>query len=449
MRIIVIGGGKVGTALCRALVEEKHDVTLIEKKESVLKNVSKRLDVLTILGNGANYKILEQANVENCDIFIAMTDTDELNMISAILAKRMGAKETIVRVRNPEYSNAYFKDKNFLGFSLIVNPELLTARYIANSVDFPNALSVEHFVNGRVMIMEYKIADNGKLVEMSVSQFRKKFSKLVICAIEHNGKLIIPDGDAIIRPGDKIFVTGARVEMILFHNFIKAKVIESILLIGAGRIAYYLLNILKNTTIHAKVIESNQERAEFFSQEFPNVPIILGDGTAKNLLLEENADKFDAVATLTGVDEENIISSMFLESIGVQKNITKVNRTSLLEIISAKEFSSIVTPKNIAVDTMMHFIRGRVNAQDSNLDALHHLANGEIETLQFSIGETNKLANTNLATIKFKPNVLVAAIIRQGKTIFPTGQDSIKVGDKVVIVTLLKNINHIYDLLAR
>lgn len=449
MRIIVIGGGKVGTALCRALVEEKHDVTLIEKKESVLKNVSKRLDVLTILGNGANYKILEQANVENCDIFIAMTDTDELNMISAILAKRMGAKETIVRVRNPEYSNAYFKDKNFLGFSLIVNPELLTARYIANSVDFPNALSVEHFVNGRVMIMEYKIADNGKLVEMSVSQFRKKFSKLVICAIEHDGKLIIPDGDAIIRPGDKIFVTGARVEMILFHNFIKAKVIESILLIGAGRIAYYLLNILKNTTIHAKVIESNQERAEFFSQEFPNVPIILGDGTAKNLLLEENADKFDAVATLTGVDEENIISSMFLESIGVQKNITKVNRTSLLEIISAKEFSSIVTPKNIAVDTMMHFIRGRVNAQDSNLDALHHVANGEIETLQFSIGETNKLANTNLATIKFKPNVLVAAIIRQGKTIFPTGQDSIKVGDKVVIVTLLKNINHIYDLLAR
>lgn len=449
MRIIVIGGGKVGTALCRALVEEKHDVTLIEKKESVLKNVSKRLDILTILGNGANYKILEQANVENCDILIAMTDTDELNMISAILAKRMGAKETIVRVRNPEYSNAYFKDKNFLGFSLIVNPELLTARYIANSVDFPNALSVEHFVNGRVMIMEYKIADNGKLVEMSVSQFRKKFSKLVICAIEHDGKLIIPDGDAIIRPGDKIFVTGARVEMILFHNFIKAKVIESILLIGAGRIAYYLLNILKNTTIHAKVIESSQERAEFFSQEFPNVPIILGDGTAKNLLLEENADKFDAVATLTGVDEENIISSMFLESIGVQKNITKVNRTSLLEIISAKEFSSIVTPKNIAVDTMMHFIRGRVNAQDSNLDALHHVANGEIETLQFSIGETNKLANTNLATIKFKPNVLVAAIIRQGITIFPTGQDSIKVGDKVVIVTLLKNINHIYDLLAR
>lgn len=449
MRIIVIGGGKVGTALCRALVEEKHDVTLIEKKESVLKNVSKRLDILTILGNGANYKILEQANVENCDILIAMTDTDELNMISAILAKRMGAKETIVRVRNPEYSNAYFKDKNFLGFSLIVNPELLTARYIANSVDFPNALSVEHFVNGRVMIMEYKIADNGKLVEMSVSQFRKKFSKLVICAIEHDGKLIIPDGDAIIRPGDKIFVTGARVEMILFHNFIKAKVIESILLIGAGRIAYYLLNILKNTTIHAKVIESNQERAEFFSQEFPNVPIILGDGTAKNLLLEENADKFDAVATLTGVDEENIISSMFLESIGVQKNITKVNRTSLLEIISAKEFSSIVTPKNIAVDTMMHFIRGRVNAQDSNLDALHHVANGEIETLQFSIGETNKLANTNLATIKFKPNVLVAAIIRQGITIFPTGQDSIKVGDKVVIVTLLKNINHIYDLLER
>lgn len=449
MRIIVIGGGKVGTALCRALVNENHDVTLIEKKEAVLKNASKRLDIMTILGNGANHKILEQADVGHCDIFISMTDTDELNMISAILAKKMGAKETIVRVRNPEYSNAYFKDKNFLGFSFVVNPELLTARYIANSVDFPNALSVEHFVNGRVMIMEYKITEKSKLSEMSVSQFRRKFGNLVVCAIEHDGQLIIPDGDAIIREGDKIFITGSRVEMILFHNFVKSKVIENMLLIGAGRISYYLLNILKHTNIDVKVIESNPDRAEFFSQEFPNVPIILGDGTAKNVLLEERADKFDAVATLTGVDEENIISSMFLESIGVQKNITKVNRTSLLEIISAKEFSSIVTPKSIAVDSMMHFIRGRVNAQDSNLDALHHVANGRIETLQFSIGESNKLANRSLVSINFRQNVLIAAIIRNGKTIFPTGQDAILVGDKVVVVTLLKNITHIYDLLAR
>lgn len=449
MRIIVIGGGKVGTALCRALVNENHDVTLIEKKEAVLKNASKRLDIMTILGNGANHKILEQADVGHCDIFISMTDTDELNMISAILAKKMGAKETIVRVRNPEYSNAYFKDKNFLGFSLVVNPELLTARYIANSVDFPNALSVEHFVNGRVMIMEYKITEKSKLSEMSLSQFRRKFGNLVVCAIEHDGQLIIPDGDAIIREGDKIFITGSRVEMIIFHNFVKSKVIENMLLIGAGRIAYYLLNILKHTSIDVKVIESNPDRAEFFSQEFPNVPIILGDGTAKNVLLEERADKFDAVATLTGVDEENIISSMFLESIGVQKNITKVNRTSLLEIISAKEFSSIVTPKSIAVDSMMHFIRGRVNAQDSNLDALHHVANGRIETLQFSIGESNKLANRSLVSINFRQNVLIAAIIRNGKTIFPTGQDAILVGDKVVVVTLLKNITHIYDLLAR
>lgn len=449
MRIIVIGGGKVGTALCRALVNENHDVTLIEKKEAVLKNASKRLDIMTILGNGANHKILEQADISHCDIFISLTDTDELNMISAILAKKMGAKETIVRVRNPEYSNAYFKDKNFLGFSLVVNPELLTARYIANSVDFPNALSVEHFVNGRVMIMEYKITEKSKLSEMSVSQFRRKFGNLVVCAIEHDGQLIIPDGDAIIREGDKIFITGSRVEMILFHNFVKSKVIQSMLLIGAGRIAYYLLNILKHTSIDVKVIESNPDRAEFFSQEFPNVPIILGDGTAKNILLEERADRFDAVATLTGVDEENIIASMFLESIGVQKNITKVNRTSLLEIISAKEFSSIVTPKSIAVDTMMHFIRGRVNAQDSNLDALHHVANGKIETLQFSIGESNKLANRSLVSIKFRPNVLIAAIIRNGKTIFPTGQDAILVGDKIVVVTLLKNITHIYDLLAR
>lgn len=334
-----------------------------------------------IVGNGANFKILEQADVANCDIFIALTDKDEVNMISAVFAKQMGAKETVVRVRNPEYSNAYFKDKNFLGFSLVVNPELLTARYIANTVDFPNALSVEHFVNGRVMLMEFVISDGSKLCHMSLSQFRKKFGNIVICAIERRGKLIILDGDATLQTADKIFVTGNRIDMILFHNSVKTKSIKNMMIIGAGRIAYYLLNILKNTRMNLKVIENNPEQAQMFSQEFPNVHVVQGDGTAKSVLLEECVENFDAVATLTGVDEENIITSMFLETLGVRKNITKVNRTSLLEIIDTSQFSSIVIPKSIAVDSMMHFIRGRVNAQDSNLDAMHHVANGRIETL--------------------------------------------------------------------
>lgn len=449
MKIIVVGGGKVGTALCRSLVEEKHDVVLIEEKESVLKNITKRQDIMGIVGNGANFKILEQADVSNCDIFIALTAEDEVNMISAVLAKKMGAKETVVRVRNPEYSNAYFKDKDFLGFSLVVNPELLTARYIANSVDFPNALSVEHFVNGRVMLMEFMIADGSKLCQMTLSQFRKKFGNIVICAIERQGKLIIPDGDAVLKTGDKIFVTGNRVEMILFHNFVKTKIIKNLMIIGAGRIAYYLLNILKHTRINLKVIENNQERAELFSQEFPDVHVVQGDGTAKNVLLEESVENFDAVATLTGVDEENIITSMFLETLGVQKNITKVNRTSLLEIIDTSQFSSIVTPKSIAVDTMMHFIRGRVNAQDSNLDAMHHIANRRIESLQFEIRESNKMAGKSLSLLKFRDNILIAAIIRKGKTIYPTGEDVLQVGDKIVVVTFLKNITRIYDLLAR
>ena len=449
MKIIVVGGGKVGTALCRSLVEEKHDVVLIEEKESVLKNITKRQDIMGIVGNGANFKILEQADVSNCDIFIALTAKDEVNMISAVLAKKMGAKETVVRVRNPEYSNAYFKDKDFLGFSLVVNPELLTARYIANSVDFPNALSVEHFVNGRVMLMEFMIADGSKLCQMTLSQFRKKFGNIVICAIERQGKLIIPDGDAVLKTGDKIFVTGNRVEMILFHNFVKTKIIKNLMIIGAGRIAYYLLNILKHTRINLKVIENNQERAELFSQEFPDVHVVQGDGTAKSVLLEENVEKFDAIATLTGVDEENIITSMFLETLGVQKNITKVNRTSLLEIIDTSQFSSIITPKSIAVDTMMHFIRGRVNAQDSNLDTMHHIANGRIESLQFEIRESNKMAGKSLSLLKFRDNILIAAIIRKGKTIYPTGEDVLQVGDKIVVVTFLKNITRIYDLLAR
>ena len=449
MKRIVVGGGKVGTALCRSLVYENHDVILIEENESVLKRVTRHHDIMGIVGNGANFKILEQADVNNCDIFIAITDKDEVNMISAVLAKRMGAKETIVRVRNPEYSNAYFKDKNFLGFSLVVNPELLAARYIANTVDFPNALSVEHFVNGRVMLMEFKIFDGSKLCKMSLTQFRKKFGNLVFCAIERDGEILIPDGDATLETGDKIFVTGTRVEMILFHNFVKSKIVKNMMVIGAGKTAYYLLNILKNTNINVKVIESKKERAEIFSQEFPNVHVVHGDGTAKSVLLEESVDSFDAVATLTGVDEENIITSMFIETLGVAKNITKVNRTSLLEIIDTKQFSTIITPKSIAVDSMMHFIRGRKNAQDSHLEAMHHVANGRIETLQFELREGNKMVGKSLSELKFKNNLLIAAIIRKSRTIFPTGNDVLQVGDKIVVVTLLKNITNINDLLAR
>lgn len=448
MKVIVVGGGKVGTALCRSLVEEKHDVTLIEEKEEVLGRVSRRLDIMGIVGNGANYKILEQADVQHCDIFVAISDQDEVNMISAVLAKKMGAKETIVRVRNPEYSNAYFKDNNFLGFSMVVNPELLAARYIANSVDFPGALSVEHFVNGRIMLMEFKISENSRLCDFSLEQFRRKFGNILVCAIKRAGQVIIPDGDDILLKGDKIYVTGDRIEMILFHNFVKNKVIKNMMIIGAGRITYYLLNLLRNTKIKLKVIEITEKRSQYFSQEFPEIPIVLGDGTAKNILVEEGVENYDAVATLTGVDEENIISSMFLDTLGIEKNITKVNRTSLLEIIDTDDFSSIITPKSIAVDSMMHFIRGRVNAQESStLDAIHHIANGKIETLQFEIREKNKIAGKQLADVQLKKGVLVAAIIRKGKPLFPTGQDTYEVGDKIVVVTLLTNIADIYDLL--
>ena len=449
MKIVLVGGGKVGFALCRSLVAEKHDVVLIEQDEAVLNHIVSRFDIMGLLGNGADFAILEQAGVQECDIFIALTEHDEVNMISAVLAKKMGAKETIVRVRNPEYSNAYFKEKNILGFSLIVNPELLAARAISNIIDFPNALSVERFSGGRVNLMEFVVKDSSGLCQMPISDFRKKFGNIIVCAMERDHQLMIPSGDVIIQDKDRIFVTGNRVDMMLFHNYFKSRVVKSLLIVGAGKIAYYLLGILKDSRIDTKVIEINPERARFFSEKFPNLYIVQGDGTAKDILLEESAPSYDAVATLTGVDEENIITSMFLDRVGVQKNITKVNRTSLLEIIHAPDFSSIITPKIIAVDTIMHFIRGRVNAQYSDLQAMHHLANGQIETLQFHIKEANKMTAKPLSQLKLKKGVLIAAIIRKGKTIFPTGEDILEVGDQLLVTTLLPNITKIYDLIER
>ncbi|WP_173259009.1 Trk system potassium transporter TrkA [Streptococcus sp. 5905] len=449
MKIVLVGGGKVGSALCRSLVAENHDVVLIEQDEAVLNHIVSRFDIMGLLGNGADFAILEQAGVQECDIFIALTEYDEVNMISAVLAKKMGAKETIVRVRNPEYSNAYFKEKNILGFSLIVNPELLAARAISNIIDFPNALSVERFAGGRVSLMEFVIKDSSGLCQMPISDFRKKFGNIIVCAMERDHQLMIPSGDVTIQDKDRIFVTGNRVDMMLFHNYFKSRAVKSLLIVGAGKIAYYLLGILKDSRIDTKVIEINPERARFFSEKFPNLYIVQGDGTAKDILLEESAPSYDAVATLTGVDEENIITSMFLDRVGVQKNITKVNRTSLLEIIHAPDFSSIITPKIIAVDTIMHFIRGRVNAQYSDLQAMHHLANGQIETLQFHIKEANKMTAKPLSQLKLKKGVLIAAIIRKGKTIFPTGEDMLEVGDKLLVTTLLPNITKIYDLIER
>ena len=448
MKIVLVGGGKVGFALCRSLVAENHDVVLIEQDEAVLNHIVSRYDIIGLLGNGADFAILEQAGVQECDIFIALTEYDEVNMISAVLAKKMGAKETIVRVRNPEYSNSYFKEKNILGFSLIVNPELLAARAIGNIVDFPSALSVERFAGGRVSLMEFVVKDASGLCQMPISEFRKKFD-VIVCALERNHELIIPGGEMTLQDKDRIFVTGNRVDMMRLHNHFKARTVKSFLIIGAGKIAYYLVGILKDSRIDTKVIEINPERARFFSEKFPNLYIVQGDGTAKDILLEESAPHYDAVATLTGVDEENIITSMFLDRVGVQKNITKVNRTSLLEIIHAPDFSSIITPKIIAVDTIMHFIRGRVNAQYSDLQAMHHLANGQIETLQFQIKEANKMTAKPLSQLKLKKGVLIAAIIRKGKTIFPTGEDMLEVGDKLLVTTLLPNITKIYDLIER
>ena len=449
MKIVLVGGGKVGFALCRSLVAEKHDVVLIAQDEAVLDHIVSRFDIMGLLGNGADFAILEQAGVQECDIFIALTEHDEVNMISAVLAKKMGAKETIVRVRNPEYSNAYFKEKNILGFSLIVNPELLAARAISNIIDFPNALSVERFSGGRVNLMEFVVKDSSGLCQMPISDFRKKFGNIIVCAMERDHQLMIPSGDITIQDRDRIFVTGNRVDMMLFHNYFKSRAVKSLLIVGAGKIAYYLLGILKDSRIDTKVIEINPERARLFSEKFPNLYIVQGDGTAKDILLEESAPNYDAVATLTGVDEENIITSMFLDRVGVHKNITKVNRTSLLEIIHAPDFSSIITPKSIAVDTIMHFIRGRVNAQYSDLQAMHHLANGQIETLQFQIKEANKMTAKPLSHLKLKKGVLIAAIIRKGKTIFPTGEDMLEVGDKLLVTTLLPNITKIYDLIER
>ena len=455
MKVVIVGGGKVGELLCADFSDIFQEVTIIDTNELRVEKLVEAYDINGILGNGANYEVLTRADSAKADMFISVTASDEINMICCIAAKQMGAKYTIARIRNPEYSKTKEFLRESLGIDLMVNPEYEAAKQISHMLKYPTATKVESFFGGKFNILEVIINKNSILNGISLIDSKKiiDFPSLV-CLVERKGEVFVPRGNYIFNVGDKVHITAANKNLKKFYKLLGnkdnlEKKITSSLVIGGGKIAHYLVEFLQIANFYIKVIEIDKNKAISLSESFPDIDVIWADGSDRDTLIEEGIQAFDSCISLTGFDEENIITSMFLDRVGVHKNITKVNRTSLLEIIHAPDFSSIITPKSIAVDTIMHFIRGRVNAQYSDLQAMHHLANGQIETLQFQIKEANKMTAKPLSQLKLKKGVLIAAIIRKGKTIFPTGEDTLKVGDQLLVTTLLPNITKIYDLIER
>lgn len=452
MRIVIVGGGKVGEKLCAELSQENNDIILIERDEDTLERLMTKFDITGMVGNGANIEIQQEVGVDTADIFIAVTEMDEINLISAVLAKNLGATYTVARVRNPEYAKQEAILKNSLGLSLIINPELAAARDIVKVLKFPSALSAEFFSEDRVSLIEMEVEEHSDLVDLDLPTFRQQYGSLLVCMIIRQDEVIIPSGQNHIRSGDRIFITGQMKDMTSFFkkHGDDRKRIRSTLIVGGGRIAYYVLKALSvsHANIDATVIEVNKEKAEFLSESFPKATVYFADGSDHEILEEYGIENYDSFISLTGVDEENLVMSVFARHKGVKKVITKMSRVEILKILSSTQLRTIITPKQIVANEIIQFVRSRANTQGSNVEALYRLADNRVEVLQFKVMGKSKVCGIPLSSLKLKDNVLIAYIMRDGKLIFPGGSDVLQAQDRVLVVTSQKRFEDLDDIVA-
>lgn len=437
MDIVIVGAGKMGEELCRSLCAEGHNITLIEKNPDRLQLILETYDITGVLGNGSFYEIQSRANVDKCDIFIAVTEQDEMNIISCVIANRIGAKYTVARIRTPEYAEHLdFTSKN-LGISLMVNPEREAAREIFRTLQFPTALSVESFAHGQVNMVELLVKENRPMIGMNMIAFRKRFPGLITAIIQENDQSVIPSGETTFRAGQHFYVLGEHKDLRnLYAEFGGLSRIKSVLIVGGGRIARYVLDMHRKTSKHIKLIEANELIANDLAEEFPNFEIILGDGTDQALLKEENIHQYDCLVAMTGIDEENIILSMFAASEGVPRTITKVNRLALLPIAFSVGVQSMITPVNLGATAIIRYVRSIDNAsQSSNIEALYRVRSSSVEIMQCFARPTFHAIDIPLSEVKFRDGVLIALIVRDHKIIIPSGQDAIQVGDHVLVVS--------------
>ncbi len=450
MKIIIAGAGKVGETLIEQLSGENHNVVVIDKNAKLIERLVNSYDILGICGNAASYGVQMEAGVNSADVFIALTQTDELNILSCLVAKTAGIKHTIARVRNPDYSKQFGFFKNELGLSMTINPEYSAAREIAKVLHFPSAINMESFAKGAVDLAEIKLKHDNPLCGSALSEIQRKFNvNVLVCAVQRNSDVFIPRGNSVLEANDKLYITAPRKELVRFMKKIgiyrhKTK---NIMIIGGGKVGYYLAKQLsENGGYNIKIIEKDFARCEFLSEALPDVQIINGDGTDRDTLFEQGIEKLDAFVALTSIDEENIISSMYASSLGITKTVAKINRVSskvLQSIGMDSEFSS----KLIAADRIVGYIRAIGNSDESSVQTLYKLVDGKIEALEFFITAEFEKTGTPIKDLKIHKDTLIACIIRNARVIFPRGDDTIQTGDSVIIVSKSKqfrNINEIF-----
>lgn len=452
MNIVIVGDGKVGATLVEHLSAEGHDVVVIDRDQKIVEQMVNSFDVMGICGNGANCEIQLEAGVDSADLFIAATSSDELNILSCLMAKKAGAEHTIARVRNPDYLNQlpFFKDA--LGLSMIVNPEFDAANEIAKLLRFPNAINIETFYRGHVDLVELKIEHGNPLCNMQLIDIFNKFDvKILVCAVQRRNEVIIPRGDFVLRAGDKIHVTAPRGVLVSFFKQLKIYKhrTKNIMIIGGGKMGYYLARQLCETGgYNVKIIENDSERCEKLCELLPHADIIHGDGTDQRILIEQGLEGQDAFVALTTIDEENIISTMYASSLGVSKTVAKVNRVSY-EVLESIGMDSAISSKTIAANRIIGYARALENSgEESSVQTLYKLVGGQVEALEFKIAADFSEIEVPLRDLRLKRDTLIACIIRNHKVIYPGGNDCIELGDRVVIVTKnnhISSINEIFE----
>ena len=425
---------------------------MIDNDERAVKELSDSKDVLCIHGNGVLHSVQIEAGVDKCDLFISCTSKDELNMLCCLLAKKLGAKRTIARVRTPEYDTQLGYIKEELGLSMCLNPELAAAREISRILIFPAAAKIEVFAKGRVELAEARISEKGEMEGLTLSDIYRSYKvKILVCAVQRGSEVIIPTGDFQLKAGDRIHLTAPHEEIEKFFKIIgyEKRKVKNVIVIGGGKISYYLAKILEKTGMNIKIIESNYEKCTVLSELLPKVTIINGDGTEHGLLKDEGIEYADALLALTGIDEENIIVSMYAQSCGVPKVITKISRDTYVEMADKMDLDSIITPKNIVSNNVVGYVRAMQNSIGKNkVETLYRLIGNRILALEFSVNEKAKYVDVPLKNLKTKNDVLIACIVRQRKTIIPDGNTEIKMGDTVIIVTKNVKFSDLSDMMV-
>lgn len=448
MEIVISGLGSVGTTLMQELVDEGHNIVVIDINAQKIENAVNKFDVKGVIGNGASTSVLKEAGVQHSDLFIGATNHDELNILCCIIAKKLGAKKTIARASKPEYLDL-FKNEGDLGLSLMVNPQYEAALEISRMLRFPSAIKVNEFSNGKVELVEFLVSEDSPLVGLPLKKLGNIFKeKVLICAAQRDDKAIIPTGDFVIQAGDRLFVTATMKHISLFFKHLGwNRQAKDAIIVGGSTTAYYLCKELDKIGIHAKLIEKDPQKASIFSEDFKKINVILGDGTDQELLLEEGLATTDAFVALANMDEQNIIMSMFATSQDVPKVITKIDQLGYYDMLQKSGIYSAVSTKTSTTDRIIRFVRLIGNAQGSTVKRVFHIIDDTTEILEFEAKENFKRFDVPIQQLNLKKHLLVAGIIRKGELITPSGQDVIKLGDNVIIVTLEEGLDDLKDIL--